>query len=191
MTSVLRHTTFGCIATILCVCLSSCGYNMQSSLDPKYQTIHIAAFQNQSRQYDLQAPLTNSVIRKFMNDGRLRVVNKDMADLILEGTITDYDLRGVSFDRDDEITQIEMNLRSNVRVIEPRTGTVLWSQNNISSLGSFSAVESGTANSRLRGNTQTFLPAVRSFQTDAENMAASEALEQLASIIFYRTIEPW
>jgi hypothetical protein len=32
---------------------------------------------------------------------------------------------------------------------------------------------------------------VRSFQTDAENQAAAEALEQWASSIFYRTIEPW
>jgi hypothetical protein len=32
---------------------------------------------------------------------------------------------------------------------------------------------------------------VRSFQTDEENQAASEALERIATDIFYRTIEPW
>jgi hypothetical protein len=32
---------------------------------------------------------------------------------------------------------------------------------------------------------------VRSFATDEENRAAAEALEQLATDIFYRTVEPW
>ena len=43
----------------------------------------------------------------------------------------------------------------------------------------------------LRGNAEAFLPTVRSFASAEENRAASEALEQLASDIFYRTIEPW
>jgi hypothetical protein len=43
----------------------------------------------------------------------------------------------------------------------------------------------------LRGNAATFLPTVRSFPTEEENRGASEALEQLASDIFYRTVEPW
>ena len=88
--------------------VSGCGYSMQSSLDPKYQTIHVSAFKNQSREYDLQAPLTNAVIRKFVNDGRLRVVNKGMADLIVDGTILDYELRGITFDNDDDVIQFEM-----------------------------------------------------------------------------------
>jgi hypothetical protein len=43
----------------------------------------------------------------------------------------------------------------------------------------------------LRGNAEVYLPSVRSFATEEENRGASEALEQLASDIFYRTIEPW
>jgi len=49
----------------------------------------------------------------------------------------------------------------------------------------------GHTSDRLRGNVETFLTTVRSFPTEEENRAASEALEQLASDIFYRTIEPW
>ena len=78
---------------------------MSSSLDEKYQTIHVAAFKNQSREFDLQAPLTNAVIRKFLNDGRLRVVGPNEADLVVDGAILDYRLRGLSFDRNDDVTQ--------------------------------------------------------------------------------------
>lgn len=168
--------------------VSGCGYSMQSSLDPKYQTIHVSAFKNQSREYDLQAPLTNAVIRKFVNDGRLRLVNKGMADLIVDGTILDYELRGITFDNDDDVIQFEMSVRAQVRVIDPRTSDVLWTSGSLRSEASYFT---GSSAGRLRGNAQSFLPSVRSFQTDAENQAAAEALEQLASSIFYRTIEPW
>ena len=52
------------LAGLLCGALG-CGYSMRSSLDPKYRSIYVAAFENQSREYDLQAPLTNAVRRKF------------------------------------------------------------------------------------------------------------------------------
>lgn len=177
-----------CMGSML---LSGCGYSMQSTLDQKYQTVHVSSFKNQSREYDLQAPLTNAVIRKFMNDGRLRVVNKGLADLVVDGTILDYELKGITFSNDDEVTQFEMRVFAKVRVIEPRTGDVLWSSDRLVSETSYSTPEGGTSTDRLRGNTRTFLPAVRSFATEAENHAAAEALEQLSSTIFYRTIEPW
>lgn len=83
---------------------AGCGYTTKSSLDEKYQTIFVSAFQNTSRQYDLQAPLTNAITRKFITDGRLRVVGRGEADLVLEGIIRDYRLKGITYDEDDEVT---------------------------------------------------------------------------------------
>ena len=41
--------------------LLGCGYSVHASLDPRYQTVHVSAFQNQSREFDLQGPLTTSL----------------------------------------------------------------------------------------------------------------------------------
>jgi len=164
---------------------------MKSSLDPRFQSIHVSAFQNESREYDLQAPLTNAVIRKFLNDGRLRVVDNNEADLVIEGTILDYSLKGLTFDTDDEVTQFQTLIIARVEVIDVKTGETLWSEEKLVSDTSFSTVASGSSSDRLRGNAQTFLPVVRSFQSEEENQAAAEALEVLASNIFFRTIEPW
>lgn len=191
MSNVVWHRMIASLAIACAMILSGCGYSMQSSLDPKFQTIHVPAFKNQSREYDLQAPLTNAVIRKFMNDGRLRVVNKEMADLIVDGTIIDYELRGITFDDDDEVAQFEMLVHAQVRVIDARTGDVLWFSDDLRGETSYSTSQANSSTERLRGNAQVFLPAVRSFQTAEENQAAAEALELLASTIFYRTIEPW
>ena len=173
------------------VIAAGCGYSTGSSLDPAYRTIHIATIQNQSREYDLQAPLTNAVIRKFLNDTRLRVVDRSQADLLIEGVILDYQLRGLIFDRDDEVTQFITIITAGIRLSESRTGRVLWEDSAMSGETTYSTRSAGASSDRARGNAAVFLSSVRSFQSEEENQAASEALEQLASDIFYRTIEPW
>jgi hypothetical protein len=176
---------------VLAAIASGCGYSTESSLDEKYQTIFVSGFQNKSREYDLQAPLTNAVVRKFLNDGRLRVVGQNEADLVVTGTITGYKLSGLTFDDNDEVTQFEAFITANVTVTDARTGDVVWHDANMAGETSFTTRTIGSSSDRLRGNAQAFLEPVRSFQTSEENQAASEALERLAADIFYRTIDPW
>lgn len=170
---------------------AGCGYTTKSSLDEKYQTIFVSAFQNTSRQYDLQAPLTNAITRKFITDGRLRVVGRGEADLVLEGIIRDYRLKGITYDEDDEVTQFLCVVLASARLTEGGTGRVVWEEKTMAGETSFYTRASGQSSDRLRGNAEAFLPSVRSFSTEEENRGASEALEQLASDIFYRTVEPW
>lgn len=172
------------------VLLSGCGYTFRSTLDERYQTVHVAAFENATGEYGLQAPLTNAVIRKFKNDGRLRVRNTANADIIVEGSIVDYDLRGLTFGDDDQPLQFLNEVEVHVTVRDARTGQLLWSD-RISSETVFLTEGTPLASSRLRGNTAEFALEVRSFRTADENRAATEALEQVASEIFIRTVEPW
>lgn len=168
-----------------------CGYSTGSTLDEQYQTVHVAPFLNQSKEYDLQAPLTNAITRKFIHDGRLRVVGREQADLVVEGLILDYQLKGLTFDEDDDVTQFLTVIAAGVRLTDARTGDVLWEDPLMTGETSFYTRSAGATSDRVRGNARTFLSAVRSFPTAEENRAASEALEQLASDIFYRTVEPW
>jgi hypothetical protein len=171
--------------------LPGCGYSTESSLDPQYQTIFVEAFYDQSKQYDLQAPLTNAIIRKFITDTRLEVVQKDQADLLLQGAITNYRLEGLTLDEKDETTQFLTIITAAVRLTDQNTGEILWEDPSMAGETTYYPRASGLSADRMRGNAETFLNAVRSFNTAEENRAASEALEQLASDIFYRTIEPF
>lgn len=171
--------------------LWGCGYTTQSSLDSRYQTVFVPAFHNQSKEYDLAAPLTNAVIRKFVTDGRLRVVDHDQADLVLEGAILNYQLKGITYDENDEVTQFMLAVQAGARLSDRRTGEVLWEDKYLTGETSFYTRASGQSSDRLRGNAEAYLQTVRSFATEEENRGASEALEQLASDIFLRTVEPW
>ncbi len=170
---------------------SGCGYSVRSSLDEKYQTISVIPFANYSNEYDFQAPLAKAIIRKFIADGRLTVVDAGEADLHLTGVITGYRLKGLTYDENDEITQFLMVVSAGVRMTDARTGEALWEEPTMAGETSFYTRAAGQSSNRLRGNVDFFLPTVSSFSTEEENRGASEALEQLASDIFYRTIEPW
>ncbi len=169
----------------------SCAYTTKVSLDPRYQTVAVSGFYNKSSEYDFQAPLTNALIRKFINDGRLKVVKPEESDLLIEGVILDYVRKGLTYDRNDETTQFLIAVTAGVRVTDQQTGKVLWQEPMMVGESTYFTHAAGQSSDRLRGNVETFLVPVRSFASDEENRAVSEALEQLASDIFYRTIEPW
>ena len=180
----------------LAVALIGCGYTTRSSLDPKFRTIAVPAFRNESHEYDLQAALTNAVIRKFIADGRLQVVpasqaSAEGADLLVEGVIRDYNLEGLTYDENDDVTQFVCKVTVQVRVKDQLAGKTLWEEPRLTNETIFYTRGAGPSSDRLRGNAETFLPSVRSFASVEENRGASEALEQIASEIFYRTIEPW
>lgn len=179
------------MALVVGAVLVGCGYTTQSSLDPQYQTIAVSPFFDKSKEYDLQAPLTNAITRKFINDTRLDVVAQDQADLLLEGVILNYQLKGLTFDANDEVTQYLLVITAGVRLTDLQKGEVLWEEQLMAGETSYYTRAAGQSSDRLRGNAEVFLPPVRSFASDEENRAAAEALEQLASDIFYRTVEPW
>jgi hypothetical protein len=188
MMKLIQRTAWCLVAGAM---LAGCGYTTQSSLAPEYQTIAVSPFYDKTREYDLQAPLTNAVTRKFINDSRLDVVAPDQADLLLEGVILNYQLKGLTFDQNDEVTQYLLVITAGVRLTDVQKGEVLWEEKLMAGETSYYTRAAGQSSDRLRGNAEVFLPPVRSFATDEENRAAAEALEQLASDIFYRTVEPW
>lgn len=178
-------------ALLLAGLIEGCAYTTQSTLPEQYQTIFVSAFKDKSPQYDLQAPLSDAIIRKFINDGRLEVVKHENADLILEGTILDYRMKGLTFDQNDNVTQFVVVVAAAAQLSDTKTGEVLWQEPLMAGETTYYTRAAGQSSDRLRGNAEVFLPTVRSFSTEEENRAASEALEQLASDIFYRTVEPW
>ncbi|HRI87532.1 MAG TPA: hypothetical protein PK869_04680, partial [Candidatus Hydrogenedentes bacterium] len=105
--------------------------------------------------------------------------------------INDYRVKGITYDEEDEVTQFLCVVLASARLTDRATGKVVWEEKVMAGETSFYTRAAGQSSDRLRGNAEAFLPSVRSFASEEENRGASEALEQLASDIFYRTVEPW
>ena len=97
----LRNTLYFLVVAFL---FSSCGYHLSgygSSLSPNIRSISIPVFKNSSSEPNIQRDVTDAVRRAFTSDGRLKVADAKKADLIMRGTLTDYQLRAVAFNSED------------------------------------------------------------------------------------------
>src|SRR3990170_1093590 len=91
------------IPVLLCslLLLSSCGYHMAgtgSHLTAGVKSIFIPVFDNKTMEPIIEEELTTAVIREFLKDGRIEVVDISRADMILKGSVVSYKETPVSFD---------------------------------------------------------------------------------------------
>ena len=106
---------------ISCFLFSGCGYALvgtSSSLPPHLKTIFISVFKNTSSQPEIHRELTSAVLESFISDGRLEVVKKDDADLIMDANLTYYKQRNVSFGSQDLVSNIIVEVEIELIVID-------------------------------------------------------------------------
>ena len=81
--------------------LSACGYHMAgtgSHLTAGVKSIFIPVFDNKTMEPIIEEELTRAVVREFLKDGRIEVVDISRADMILKGSVVSYKETPVSFD---------------------------------------------------------------------------------------------
>lgn len=171
---------------IVAVVLSGCGYTTGSLLPSHLQTIYIEPFRNKivlteevsSKEYrfrtyraHLETDITKDVIDRFINDGNLRVVKKEDADLILRGELVDYLRKPVRYGADNEvIEEYRISIVCSVEVEDVGKGGFLWKEARVIGDSSYS----------LSGNFST-----------TESSAVKAAVTDTGRRIVNRTIEGW
>ena len=109
------------VLAIYCLFFLGCGYRLVgtgSALPPNIKTIHIPVFENTSSQPEIHRQLTSFVLQSFISDGRLKIVNKGEADLILDATLSYYNLRNVAFSSQDLVSDIIIELEIDLQVTD-------------------------------------------------------------------------
>jgi len=111
------------LGLLLSLTLWGCGYQMAGrgtgQLPPHLKTIAIPVFENNSEEPTIQRPLTETLRRAFITDGRLRLVNnKGGADLVMTGTLTKYRVRAVAFNQFDVVTEYWVYIEADVLVTD-------------------------------------------------------------------------
>ena len=109
------------VLAIYCLFFSGCGYRLVgtgNALPQNIKTIHIPVFENTSSQPEIHRQLTSFVLQSFISDGRLKIANKDEADLILDATLSYYNLRNVAFSSQDLVSDIIIEIEIDLKVID-------------------------------------------------------------------------
>ena len=133
-----------CFLVVVLVSLS-CGYHLAgygSTLPSHIRAISIPVFKNSSSEPNIQRDATDAIRRAFISDGRLKVTDTSKADLLIRGTLTNYQLRGVSFSSEDSAEeyivrlgiQVEAYDRIKKRIIFSQKFTTQWDYRSTSSV---------------------------------------------------------
>ena len=73
------------------VVVGSCGYSTSTALLASHlKTVAIPVFENETTEYALEQEVTDAVIRRFVADNHLRVVDERSANAVIRGKITSY-----------------------------------------------------------------------------------------------------
>ena len=137
------------LLTILCIVLvGGCGYQLvgkETHLPPGISSISIPTFINKTLEPGIEIPFTQALLKEFILDRRVKVVDRKEADSFLEGIIKSYSFYAVSFDRSGLVLEYQANVVADL-TLKKRDGEILWSEKNLSETSWYRASSNVLAN---------------------------------------------
>lgn len=158
---------------VIALSLGACGYHFPGqggTLPGGVESIHIAMFDNQTREPLLENRLTTEVIAIFSGRSNIRQVAIEEAEAQLTGRILSYDSRAISFQQGDQISKFRASMVVAVRLQRSANQALLWE---------------GT----VRWQTEYDAAADKMLQADDERRAQDELARRLAEEIFSRLLD--
>lgn len=123
---------------ILILALHGCGTAPVRTLPAKYETVFIPMAKNSTFEYGAEERLTESMVREFERDGRLRQTDDwESADLVLELEIKEYTLDPVTLDDDNRAAGRNLRVEVAAKARSPKTGEWVMPEQTFSDQGTF------------------------------------------------------
>ena len=121
-------------SSLLALALAGCaGYQLGPTQGQRAgaRSIQVNPFANQTLEPRLGEAVTQSLRRHLQRDGTFRLNTHDEGDIIVTGTIIDFERRAVSFQPTDVITPVDYQLTLTARLIarDRTTGQVILDRN--------------------------------------------------------------
>jgi hypothetical protein len=130
------------LITSICLCLvtgavlNNCGYKLSGfskQIPDHIKTIIIPDFENKTTRFQAEQFITFAVRDEFIKRSELVLVeNESRADSILEGTITQFDVRPLSYAEDASANFYRVSISVSVRFIDLETSEIIFEGQNIS-----------------------------------------------------------
>jgi len=117
--------------TLAVILTAGCGYHLVgygSSLPAHIKTIAIPTFKNSSTEPNIHRDATESIRRAFISDSRLKVIDARRADLIIKGTLINYQLQPVSFSAQDTVDEYIIRLGVQIEAYDRIKKKILFKQ---------------------------------------------------------------
>jgi outer membrane lipopolysaccharide assembly protein LptE/RlpB len=108
--------------------LLGCGYQLvgkETHVPPGLNSVAIPTFVNQTFEPGIEVPFTQAFLTEFIQDRRVKVLDRSEADSVLEGVIKSFNIYSVSYDRSGLVSEYQTAVVIDL-TLKKRTGEVLW-----------------------------------------------------------------
>ena len=157
-----------------------CGYTVSSTLPSHLKAIYVDSFKNaidfsEANKRNLYFPMLevdikNALTDQFLFNGRLKIVDEDMADLVLKGELRRYDRQALRYTDDNDVQEYRVQITVSLQLWDNSKQENMWKESSFV----------GQATYFLTGS-----------QATTEDSAVKEAIKDLAKRIVERTVEYW
>ena len=180
----LRSGLLAMTCVLLLITISGCGYTNKSLIAPGANTIFVETFQNKiditkepsSRQrYNVYKPfleikIADAIINRLLYDGNLNVVDRQSAQFLLQGELTNYIRQPLKYSDAQEIQEYRLSVMVNFTLKDSKSDEIILQQKDL------------TADT-------TYFVTGKSAKT--EDSAINTLLEDLARRVTNRIIHRW
>lgn len=117
MKSLRMHRWISLLILLGGTSLTGCaGYKVGPVQKTDYHSVAVPMFKNRTLKPQLEAQITNAIIKRFQNDGSLAIKSLNDSDIVLTGEIIRYDRMTVRSQRYDTTVPYEMRLTVEARI---------------------------------------------------------------------------
>lgn len=118
------------ITLVLVICLAGCGYSFPGKsgmLPGGVEKLYVPLFINKTSEPRLENKLGNRISEVFARSSKIsQVGQEDAAEAILLGTISNYQSRALSYDRNDDVGEYRSTMTIDVILQRVGSGEILW-----------------------------------------------------------------
>lgn len=130
MTFLLIHTG---IITLTLFLLTGCGYQLvgkETHVPPGINSLSIPTFVNKTFEPGIEIPFTQAFLKEFIKDQRVKVVDRRLADSILEGVIKSFAIYSTSYDPSNYVLEYRTIIVIDL-TLKNRNGEVVWVEKDL------------------------------------------------------------
>jgi len=118
----------------------------------------------------MEAEITRRIINRFIFDGNYEIKDARSANFILKGQLIDFKREPLRYDADNKVLEYRLSIVVNIELYKTADNKPVWHENHFAGESTF----------RTTGQF-----------AKAENLAAQDAMHDLAERVVERTVESW
>ncbi|MFZ3071647.1 MAG: LptE family protein [Thermodesulfobacteriota bacterium] len=118
--------------------IAGCGYHVAGKSGgkeflPGVETVAIPMFENITGNAGVESIITSAVVDEFLNAVKV----EGNADTVLKGVVKSYELKPVSFNKSDVVSEYRLSVVISVKLVKTPDGKVVWHDDNVSDYEDF------------------------------------------------------